>query len=185
MATKGKFNDDQMDILEGWIGKGPKTFSLLYAITRDGCNATTFHQKCNNQGPTVTVLYNQYGSVYGGYASTSWNSNDAWVTTADSFLFQLSFSGSPKTNKFIVTKQQNSMYGGPSYGPHFGNGSDLQTFTSSVYDAGGYFPLNGNMKAFGTHYNSQGITKDQVNNGTMNVTELEVYKVSGNVVFSK
>ncbi|XP_052212383.1 interferon-induced protein 44-like [Dreissena polymorpha] len=68
----GQFNDKYMDQLESWIGTGPKIFTLLYQITRDGCNATTFHQKCDNQGPTVTVLYNQQGSVYGVYGSASW-----------------------------------------------------------------------------------------------------------------
>ena len=62
----GKLTDKYMDQLEQWIGIGPKKFDLLYAITRDGCDATAFHQKCDNQGPTVTVLYNQHSSIYGG-----------------------------------------------------------------------------------------------------------------------
>ncbi|KAH3742377.1 hypothetical protein DPMN_049118 [Dreissena polymorpha] len=49
----GQLLDKYMDHLEYCIGTGPKIFTLLYKITRDGCNATTFHQKCDNQGPTV------------------------------------------------------------------------------------------------------------------------------------
>ncbi|KAH3817510.1 hypothetical protein DPMN_119048 [Dreissena polymorpha] len=79
-----------MDQLESWIGTGPKIFTLLYKITRDGCNATTFHQKCDNQGPTVTVLYNQQGSVYGGYASANWNSPGAYIQDGNAFLDQKS-----------------------------------------------------------------------------------------------
>ena len=71
----GQLKDNDMDQLESWIGGGPKTFTLLYSATKDGCVANTFHQKCDNQGPTVTVLYNPQGSVYGGYTGQSWNVN--------------------------------------------------------------------------------------------------------------
>ncbi|KAH3825421.1 hypothetical protein DPMN_127296 [Dreissena polymorpha] len=37
--------------------------------------------ECDNQGPTVTVLYNPQGSVYGGYVSASWISG-----TSDSYI---------------------------------------------------------------------------------------------------
>ncbi|KAH3892852.1 hypothetical protein DPMN_016985 [Dreissena polymorpha] len=92
--------DNYMDQLESWICTGPKIFSLLYKITRDGCNATTFHHKCDNQGPTVTVLYNQQGSVYGGYASESWTSSNKYIQDANAFIFQLRYSGSNKPTKF-------------------------------------------------------------------------------------
>ena len=49
-AAFGKLADEEMDQLETWIGAGPKQFTLLYSATRDGCVATTFHQKCDNQG---------------------------------------------------------------------------------------------------------------------------------------
>ena len=42
MATEKLRNLDKT-LLEDWIGTGPKTFTLLYAITRDGCANTTFH----------------------------------------------------------------------------------------------------------------------------------------------
>ncbi|KAH3823360.1 hypothetical protein DPMN_125159 [Dreissena polymorpha] len=59
----GQLPEKYMGQLEAWIGTGSKTFTLLYKITRDGCDPKTFHQKCDNQGPTVAVLYNQQGSV--------------------------------------------------------------------------------------------------------------------------
>ena len=62
----GQLPDKYMDRLESWIGTGPKTFTLLYKISRDGCNATTFHQMCDNHGPTVTVLYNKQVRCMGG-----------------------------------------------------------------------------------------------------------------------
>ena len=56
------------DQLVSWIGR-PCHFRLLYKISRDGCSAPTFHHKCDDQGPTVTVLYNKNDTIFGGYLS--------------------------------------------------------------------------------------------------------------------
>ncbi|XP_060600190.1 interferon-induced protein 44-like, partial [Ruditapes philippinarum] len=182
----GKLTDKDMDHLEQWIGTGPKTFTLLYAITRDGCNATTFHQKCDNQGPTVTVLYNQQGSVYGGFAPVSWNSSNQWINNTSAFLYQLRFSGNEKSTKFPIksANYQNALYCHQSYGPTFGGGHDIHTFSSTVNSSGTYFTLNGGMN-FGHTYDTQGLTATNINNGNMNVTELQVYKVSDGQRVSK
>ncbi|XP_060566680.1 interferon-induced protein 44-like [Ruditapes philippinarum] len=174
----GKLTDNDMDQLEQWIGTGPKTFKLLYAITRDGCIPTTFHQKCDNQGPTVTVLYNPQGSVYGGYVQVSWNSNEQWMNDTSAFLYQLRFNGNEKPNKFPIKSgnSQNALFCNSSYGPLFGYGNDLRTFQNTVNSSGIYFALNGHMN-IGYSYDNKGVTADQINNGHMNVTELEVYKV--------
>ncbi|XP_052213304.1 interferon-induced protein 44-like [Dreissena polymorpha] len=174
----GQLSDKYMSQLESWIGTGPKIFTLLYQITRDGCNATTFHQKCDNQGPTVTVLYNQEGSVYGGYGSLSWNSSSGWITDANAFIFQLRYSGSDKPTKFPIkdTHTQLGLYGNSTYGPTFGGGHDLQAFTGTVNSSGGYFALNGRMNVHSFDY--QGLTVDKINNGNLQVTELEVYAIT-------
>ncbi|XP_053376755.1 interferon-induced protein 44-like [Mercenaria mercenaria] len=172
----GKLKDKDMDQLEEWIGTGPKTFTLLYAITRDGCNQNTFHQKCDNQGPTVTVLYNPQGSVYGGYTNSSWQSIGDYVNDTNAFLFQLHYSNKRTYTKFPYNQDGYAIYD-VGYGPIFGSGNDLYTFNGTIYDSGGYFALNGGL-SIGSSYDAQGKSSNQINNGTMNVTELEVYKVS-------
>lgn len=167
-----------MDQLEQWIGAGPKKFELLYSITRDGCSATTFHQKCDHQGPTVTVLYNQQKTVYGAYTALGWDQSGAYAGDANAFLFRLQYNGTAAGNKFPCKNEAYSIYRAGTYGPTFGSGHDLHTFSGSINNAGGYFPLNGYCK-IGNSYNTQGISADQINNGTMNVTDLEVYKVIG------
>lgn len=175
----GKLTDKHMDQLENWIGKGPKKFDLLYAVTRDGCVPTAFHQKCDNQGPTVTILFNQHGSVYGGYTAVSWDQSGQWKNDATAFLFQLQYNNGSAANKFPCTSPTYAILGGSTYGPTFGSGHDLQAFNGTINNSGGYFALNGSMN-LNNAYNSQGITTNQINNGTLNVTELEVYKVIGN-----
>ena len=169
-----------MDQLELLIGTGPKTFKLLYSITRDGCSNKEFHKKCDNQGPTVTVLYNQQGSIYGGYTALNWDQSATNGDDATAFLFRLQHNGVPAVYKFPCKAQYTShaVYRHPDYGPVFGHGNDLRTFTGTVNNAGGYFPLNGHMKLNIT-FDAQGITADQINNGTMEVTDLEVFSVSG------
>ena len=174
----GKLTAKFMDQLEQWIGTGPKTFDLLYSITRDGCNSAVFHQKCDNQGPTVTVLYNQQGSIYGGYTGVNWDQSSSYGNDATAFLFQLQYNGSATVNKFPCKNSTHAVYRVQNNGPAFGGGHDLQTFTGTVNNSGGYYVLNGSgLIRLGHSYNNQGITANQINNGTMNVTELEVYQV--------
>ena len=174
----GKLSDKYMDQLEKWIGTGPKQFELLYSITRDGCDATTFHQKCDGQGPTVTVLYNQQGTIYGGYTAISWDQSGSYKNGASAFLFRLQFNGTATSNKFSNTNASYGSYGNSVYGPTFGSNHDLHTFKSTISNSGGYFALNGYLNIGGA-FDPQGVSANDVNNGTMNVTELEVYKVTG------
>lgn len=183
MATV--LTDKFKDQLELWIGNGPKKFDLLYAITRDGCSNTTFHQKCDNKGPTVTVLYNQQGSVYGGYTTVSWDQSCTIANDSAAFLFRLQYSGTVADNKFPCKNSGSAIYRHSNYGPIFGGSTkDLLTFYGTINNSGGYYALNGNMAGMNTTYNNMGIPTDQINNGTMNVTELEVYTVTGKQLYS-
>ncbi|WAR31253.1 IFI44-like protein [Mya arenaria] len=174
----GKLSREQKDQLEDWIGQGPKTFRLLYAITRDGCSAGTFHTKCDKQGPTVTVLYNPSGSVYGGYTSTDWNRNlSGFSSDAAAFLFQLAFSGKTTMAKFCVKDPTQSIFNYPSHGPLFGS-NNLFPFYDSVQESKGVFKLNGN-NSFSTCYNMDGVPSwAEINNGNLDVNELEVYQLT-------
>jgi len=191
-TTLGKLEDGDMDMLEGWINAGPKTFTLLYSATRDGCDATTFHQKCDNQGPTVTVLYNPQGSVYGGYTGQSWNGNTGdYIDDPTAFLYQLKFSGNDQRTKFpvVVLNSGYAIYSNNTYGPTFG-GHNLHTFSDTINVSNGVYALNGYVKFNGTYYQLSNVSPkvkswDDINNGTMNVTELEVYKVTGNILHLK
>jgi hypothetical protein len=130
------------------------------------------------------VLYNPQGSVYGGYVQVSWNSSNQWMTDTSAFLYQLRFNENDKRTKFPIKSgnSQYALYCNSTCGPIFGGGYDLLTFQNTVNSSGTYFALNGYTK-FGNYYDNQGVTADQINNGNMNVTELEVYKVEGKLHF--
>ncbi|XP_052812401.1 interferon-induced protein 44-like [Mya arenaria] len=178
----GRLTETDKEQLETWIGGSPKKFTLLYSFTNDGCDVATFHQKCNNQGPTVTVLYNPKGSVYGGFASVGWESSYTWSVDNAAYLFQLKFSGLRKCNRFPAKPGCNTVISSPDHGPAFGpGGCDLNPFCSKAPCLNGIFKLNGNMNTFGTNFDTAGLQSADINNGTMDVTELEVYKVTDGV----
>jgi len=160
-----------------WIG-GRHKYTLLYKISRDGCNATTFHTNCNNKGATVTVLYNSNGSVYGGYTSLSWMSAEDYGVDNKAFLFRLYQNGTFKPVQFPVVGGANAIYDVANNGPIFGAGNDLNTFSGTVAHDGTCYPLNGGL-AFGNSYNMKGENANTICNGNLKVTDLEVYLVEG------
>lgn len=164
--------------LEQWIGTGPKTFNLLYSISKDGCNGTTFHQKCDNKGPTVMVLYNQQGTVFGGYTAINWNAgrHGNYDTDFNAFLFRLQYNGTSAPCKFPCIKHASAVHNNNTHGPIFGAGHDLWTFNGTINKTGENFPLNGAMNMNNT-FSNQGVPTDEINNGSMTVVDLEVYQV--------
>jgi len=181
-AMPGRLSVEHMDQLEEWISAGPKQFHLLYSITRDGCGREQFHKMCDNRGPTVTVVYNTQGSVYGGYTSLAWESSRGQYKRDDhAFLFQLVCSYEKRFRKFHSNKTDKSVYHNYQYGPTFGSGHDLCLFTNNVDHVNGVYVLsnaNGCMKPSDS-FVYDGVKAADINNGTMNVVEIEVYSIIG------
>jgi hypothetical protein len=69
VILSGEVYYDQL--LKAWIGGSFTHASLCWRATRDGWAASTFHSKCDNKKPTVTLV--KVGSyIFGGYATKSW-----------------------------------------------------------------------------------------------------------------
>jgi hypothetical protein len=66
------------------------TIELLYRGSRDGFNASSFHNKCDHNGTTLTVAKsNIYQRVFGGYTQISWDTNGYWQQDDNAFLFSV------------------------------------------------------------------------------------------------
>ena len=168
------------DQLSKWIG-GRRKFRLLYKISRDGCSAPSFHSKCDNKGMTVTVLYNPSGTVYGGFTAQNWTSGSGvYVSDPKAFLFTLKYNGKSSPVEFPIKpeKHANAIYCNATYGPTFGGGTDLCTFTGTLTASNGVFALNGCFNLDHT-YNMKGKDSNAFANGNLQVNELEVYQVDG------
>ena len=66
-------NENHQSVLKGWLPSQEGKWRLLYRASRDGFAAAAFHSKCDNKGPTVTVVKSG-NNIFGGFTEVSWSS---------------------------------------------------------------------------------------------------------------
>ena len=66
-------NEEHRNVLSGWLPPLEGKWQLLMRASQDGFAAQTFHSKCDNKGPTVTIV-KRGNNIFGGFTETSWNS---------------------------------------------------------------------------------------------------------------
>ena len=157
---------------------GCTKLELIYRGNRDGSKNSVFHNKCDNQGPTVCLYKNEKGNIFGGYASISWTNSGNGHSAPDSFIFTLTNNYGTEPNKFHNTNVNNSVYHTNSTGPCFYD--DIwfcEDFRSNKKKSSGYttFPraykdtLNKGKSIFTGDNNDE--------NGFFILTEIEVFKI--------
>ena len=171
-------NEDEKNMVINWILQAMKSkdkkvnMTILYRLKSDGDSASTFHSKCNNQGPTLTLVRNTRGYRCGGFTNQSWSGRynpsyggSASVNDPNAFLFSLDFK-----EKYPTYDGQNAIYDCTSYGPCFGSNTDLYIADSCSRNNSSYcnFP-----------YYYCGTRARALSGGSYNfkVDELEVYKI--------
>ena len=84
-------NEEQYNLICDYIDKNKDfKFEFLYKGTLDGDTYNIFHKKCDNQGPTISIIESTDGQIFGGYASKSWDINSkSDIPDPDSFLFNI------------------------------------------------------------------------------------------------
>ena len=102
-------------------------------ITRDGMEGNYFHNKCDNQGPTISLFKNEKGYIFGGYASTDWTSSNSFKSASDSFIFSLTNIHGTEPTKFPNSNTSYSIYDVSNYGPTFGSGHDICIYKNDTY----------------------------------------------------
>ena len=117
--------NEYLNKLYEWSGYNK--MELIYRGTRDGSNSNIFHNKCDNQGPTICLFKNEKGNIFGGYTSISWTSpkNGQWKSANDSFIFTLTNIYGTDPTKFPNINSSYSVYHYSNHGPRFGQGADL------------------------------------------------------------
>ena len=108
--------------------------NLLYRASEHNYQSSKFHQLCDNKGPTLTIIHNEYNHVFGGYVSKSWQSKQAKIDDPNAFLWMIR----PKIKLYPCLETPTSAViwtGGckgscalwiyPGYGPIFGRGADI------------------------------------------------------------
>ena len=76
----------------------------IYSGKNDGFYADSYHGRCNNKGPRIILIKNEFNTIFGGYISTFFKpSITGWNTykkDGDSYLFRL-------TPQLSIFKQRN------------------------------------------------------------------------------
>jgi len=109
---------------------------VLYIATRDGDSSTNFHNACDDEGPTVTIVESTTGAVFGGYSDLSWGTQGSYATTTNSFLFRVR----PAMTQYKVTdgKEQYAVYRHSGHGPNFGGGHDMYIASGATGNTNSY-----------------------------------------------
>ena len=166
--------NEYLQKLYEWTGY--KKMELLYRGTRDGSGKDIFHNKCDNQGPTICLCKNEKGNIFGGYASISWTSDNNYHAANGSFLFTLTNIHGTAPTKFPNTQYYDyAVYHGNDRGPSFGGSHDL-----GIND--NYLNNNSSYCSFGYSYpdvlgKGNSTFSGDVNNIYFKLKELEVFKL--------
>ena len=173
ILNESEKKEEFLNKLYEWSGYNK--MELLYRGTRDGSESNVFHNKCDNQGPTICLIKNDKDNIFGGYASISWSSSEGYKSANDSFLFTLTNIHNTNPIKFPNTNTSYSVYHGP-IGPSFGGGCDLYIYNNYLN--------NQSYTNFGHSYqdtSGKGLsifTGDANNNNQkIKIKELEVFKL--------
>jgi len=166
-----KLKEDQ-ELLGRWIEEASgSTFKLqlLWRGTTDGFRASTFHSKCDDKGPTLTIILSNKDCIFGGYSSKSWKSSGGFVSDEKAFIYSLTH----KTKHAKQKSEDYSIYCRGNYGPTFGSGNDIHIIDKCNTSDKNY--SNGNH----TYELPAGVEVRTYFAGIVNfkVKEIEVYSV--------
>ena len=152
---------------------------LIYRGSKDGTTSKIFHNKCDNQGPTIILFKNEKGNIFGGYCPISWNSKGVWESVPEAFIFTLTNIYNIEPTKFNRANDQYGIYFGSNYGPWFGNGSNIGFYSD-------YSKNNNCCSSFGQNVSYQDslgkgksiFTGDLNNNNEyFKINEIEAFKL--------
>ena len=126
-------NKEYNESLKNWIDPSKKIKAeLLYRLSENGDDKKTFHELCDNKGPTLTLFHVNDGNIVGIYTPLSWDSTSGWKNDMDTFIFNLN-----KNQKYKKLKEDCSIYCMFSYGPYTaGFGCDHNNSMKSIIHLG-------------------------------------------------
>ena len=129
--------------LNEFYGKRGQKWELIYKASRDGFDASAFHTRCDNQGPTMTIIRSVTNYLFGGYASVSWAAaNNGYISDSNAFIFTLTNPHNIPPTKYLVNPERiaHALQNSSDYGPVFG-GCDIAVKNNSNSNQSSSFNL--------------------------------------------
>ncbi|CAB4403727.1 unnamed protein product [Rhizophagus irregularis] len=152
--------------------KSSYEFNLILRGSRDGFSPNKFHEICDNQSHTITIIkVKDSNEILGGYNPIIWKSDGGFDTTKDSFIF--SFKNKENIKNCILSRisaylEDCAIFNNMDYGPSFGAGCDLKLYGDNCYDQSEYRHTRCYNKPI------------RETNGHFSVEEYEVFQITKN-----
>jgi hypothetical protein len=104
-----------------------KQWRLLYRGTIDGFSSSTFHNKCDGQSNTMTIITTMKGFIFGGFTPITWDSSNSFKAdnTQRSFLFTSKNPRNIPARKFALSNSSAAIYCNGSYRSIFKGRHDI------------------------------------------------------------
>jgi len=141
----------------------------------------SFYSKCNHESQTITLIKNEKGNIFGGFASLPWNNDNKEIDHFNdnkAFLFSLTNIYDSKPTKF----PSGGGYEIRNYkgcGPAFGGGTDLGVHGNNIVKSGwSWFPHS--FKDTLGKGNTIFTGNLEKNNIDFKIEEVEVFKAIAN-----
>jgi len=152
---------------------------LIYRGTKNGMTSSEFHNKCDNKGESITLIKNEKGNIFGGYASIPWTSaSDGWYSAPESFIFTLSNIYNTEPTKFPSNNnQKEEVYHHSGYGPIFGGGSKDLGVRGDFLNSGGWSNFPNTYKDILGKGKSIFTGNSNNSNSDFKIKEIEVFKI--------
>jgi hypothetical protein len=63
-------------MFEEWLNiQGNVKTNLIFRASQHRWRASDFHKYCDNKGANIVIIKNEFGYIFGGYISISWESS--------------------------------------------------------------------------------------------------------------
>ena len=174
ILAETKREDEFYKKISEWSGY--KRMELLYRGTRDGMNSSSFHNKCDYQGPTICLYKNDKGNIFGGYAYIQWTNDGKYHPAPESFIFTLTNIHNTEPSKFQTKDLSQGVHHHKDYGLTFGEACDIYINSDFINkDSASDFPCRYNdtlgkgKSIFTSNFDN--------NKGNFRLKEIEVFKL--------
>jgi len=160
--------DIEFNLLQKWISTDTSEFELLYRGTRDGFQASKFHEKCDKAKPTITIIKSNHGKIFGGYNDLTWKQEQGTGhhKQAKAFLFSIT----DKEKYPAKSGESNTVYCNSGCLPCFGKD---ELHLNNNCDT-----VSTNAASFGFNFERKGKYGDQfVGGNSFTVKDIEIFQV--------
>ncbi|PFX14674.1 hypothetical protein AWC38_SpisGene21153 [Stylophora pistillata] len=140
---------------------------LCYRASSYGWRVSEFHNYCDNQGPTVTII-RAHGYIFGGYYDHSWTGTGGYTYSTKAFIFSLKNYYGYGYFKKDINNYNCATLDLSHYGPTFGGGHDIIVADNANSNYNSYF----NWNSYSGKYNNNDVW---TGSRTFCPDEVEVY----------